>query len=86
MKSGLQIRSNIVNLLRGLSDLRLPKHIENKRAIMNVQNFKLKIRKKKKYAILPKYDSRKNKYKYFNYLEKKSKLIFNCIYFPTPIN
>uniref|UniRef100_A0A2S2R9P8 DNA-directed DNA polymerase n=1 Tax=Sipha flava TaxID=143950 RepID=A0A2S2R9P8_9HEMI len=83
---GLQLRINIVNPLRGLSYIPLPKYIKNKKAIINVQNIDNKCFK---HSILSKYDNRRDKYiystKYFNYLEKKSKLNFNCVDFPTPV-
>jgi len=83
---GLQLRTNILNPLRGLSYIPLPKHIQNKKAIINVKNKDMKCFK---YAILSKYDNRQNKSvfssKYFKTLEKKSKLNFSCISFPTPL-
>jgi hypothetical protein len=83
---GLQLGINIINPLRGLGYIPLPKHIKNKKAIINVQN---KDDKCFKYSILSKYDNRRDKYiyytKYFNYFEKKSKLYFNCVDFPIPV-
>lgn len=82
----LQLRVNIINPLRGSSFIPLPKHIALKKAVINIQNTNSKCFK---YSIVSKYDKRVNSFKYskshFNYLEKKSKLNFNCIDFPTPV-
>lgn len=84
---GLQLRTNKVNLLGGSSFIKLPKSINDKKAIINVMNYDSRCFK---YAILTKFNERKNKnnfsIKYFNFLEKKSGLNFNCIDYPTPIN
>ncbi|XP_060859920.1 uncharacterized protein LOC132937114 [Metopolophium dirhodum] len=84
---GLQLRTNKVNLLGGSSFIKLPQSIYNKKAIINVMNYDNRCFK---YAILSKFNEKKNKnnfsIKYFNFLEKKSGLNFNCIDYPTPIN
>lgn len=84
---GIQLRTNKVNLVGGGTYIKLPKVIEDKKAIINIRN---KDNKCFKYAILTKYNKWKNKNimneNNFNFLEKTSGLNFNCIDFPTPIN
>ena len=83
----LQLRINIVNPLKGGTYLDLPKHMKDKKAIINVKNSDNKCFK---YSILSKFDNRSNKTyfkeKYFKMLEKQSGLDFKCIDFPTPIS
>ncbi|XP_060855571.1 uncharacterized protein LOC132933276 [Metopolophium dirhodum] len=83
----LQLRINIVNPLKGGTYIDLPKHIKDKRAIINVKNSDNKCFK---YALLSKFDNRSNKTnfheKYFKMLELKSSLNFKCVDFPTPIS
>ncbi|XP_050064503.1 LOW QUALITY PROTEIN: uncharacterized protein LOC126553366 [Aphis gossypii] len=83
----LQLRINIVNPLTGSSYVILPECIRNKKAVINVKNNDNKCFK---YAILTKYNTRSDKTKfsnqYFKILEKKSRLNFHCIDFPTPVN
>ncbi|XP_050066624.1 uncharacterized protein LOC126555790 [Aphis gossypii] len=83
----LQLRINIVNSLTGSSYVILPECIRNKKAVINVKNNDNKCFK---YAILTKYNTRSDKTKfsnqYFKILEKKSRLNFHCIDFPTPVN
>lgn len=83
---GLELRINQVNPLSGSTYIPLPNHIASKKAVINVKNSDNKCFK---YAILTKYDNRLHKNNFvkshFKNLEKKSKLNYRCIDFPTPV-
>ncbi|KAF0759256.1 Uncharacterized protein FWK35_00009779 [Aphis craccivora] len=74
--NGLHLRTNKVNLLGGSSFIKLPKIIYDKKAIINVNNYDNKCFK---YAILSKFNEKKNKNhfsnKYLNFLREKVDLI-----------
>ncbi|XP_008178595.1 uncharacterized protein LOC103307910 [Acyrthosiphon pisum] len=68
----MQLRINIVNPLKGGTYIDLPKHVKDKRAIINVKNSDNKCFK---YALLSKFDNRSNK---TNFSEKYFKITQPC--------